>query len=231
MNTPLKPFTFSITDNIRTAWATFKRHAWFYVGITIIMGLLNIPDSLKEEQHIVLTIAISIVSIVFSYMLLSIFLRAVDGKDEVLRFSALRTHLPTFHQFLMIIEIGILVGLAVLGGLVLLIIPGIYILVRFSLAQFAYIDRNGRAINALRYSWKLVTKDVFWTVLLTLLTAIVLIVVGAVFFGIGLLVTYPIAMLLIAQLYRALTLRSEITEPVIVAGDDIPADIPVIEVA
>lgn len=66
-------------------------------------------------------------------------------------------------RFWSIVLVGLLVGLAVLGGLILLVIPGIFIAVRLSssIAALVIEDRRGRA--ALSRSWNLVA-GMWWPV-------------------------------------------------------------------
>ncbi len=53
----------------------------------------------------------------------------------------------------------------VLVGIVLLIIPGVYLGARFSLFSFYITDHDASIINSLRYSWR-ATKNDFWGVLI-----------------------------------------------------------------
>ncbi len=193
----------SLTDILRASWHIFKRHAWFFLGFALVMVILNIvPD-----DNLIIKIVATVASIVVSYMWLSIALAAVDGKDELLTFANLRQHFPTVKNLILFLVTGILGGLAMLAGFIALIIPGIYIMTRFALANFAYVDGKGKPTDALRYSWRLVTRDVFWKVLLAILMACVLAIIGIILLGIGFLITYPITMLMLAGLYRALEKR------------------------
>lgn len=62
-----------------------------------------------------------------------------------------------------IIIIGILATLSVLGGTILLIVPGIYVGILFSLWAYALVNENKRGIDALVQSWYLV-KGNWWNV-------------------------------------------------------------------
>jgi uncharacterized membrane protein len=68
---------------------------------------------------------------------------------------------------------------------------------------------------------------VFWTTVLVALVSGVLYIVGIIFFGIGILVTYPLAMILMAKYYRALTLHhagiAPQAAPVVVQATEIEA--------
>jgi membrane-anchored glycerophosphoryl diester phosphodiesterase (GDPDase) len=96
-------------------------------------------------------------------------------------------------------------GIIIIGGFILLIIPGIYIAIRLSLANLSFIDKNEGIKKALRSSWDMIKGGTFWTAVLVMITSVFLYMIGIVLFGIGILVTYPLAMILMAKFYRALT--------------------------
>ncbi len=71
---------------------------------------------------------------------------------------------------------SILYGLMVLGGLILCVIPGIYLAIRFSFYGYLIIDRDTGPVGALKRSWEITRGSTFELFLL-----------GVVFFGITLL--------------------------------------------
>lgn len=200
-------FNFSISAALKRAWHIYKKHVWFFLGIAAVMLLLNVA-SREYEQHFIIEALIIIAVIVWSYVGLSVSLAAADGKEDLLRFDALKSHIPTFRLLAKYVIVGIVSAFIVLAGLVLLVIPGIYFLVRLTFSKLAIIDRKGSVKQSLKYSWHMVKGDAFWTVFLTLLVCLVLIVVGALTV-IGLLITYPLVFLIMALLYRALGKREQ----------------------
>lgn len=90
-----------------------------------------------------------------------------------------------FARFGSVLLISILVGLAVLGGFILLIIPGIIFLVMFSVAIPALVVENLRGTDAMSRSWNLV-KGSFWHALgLIIVAGIITAVVGGIVGAIG----------------------------------------------
>ncbi len=197
-------FQFSIRAAFKDSWKLFVQHWLFFGVLALIMVVLNGFDHTHTHSPWLLAL-VTIAAIIWGYVSISASLAAVDGKGETLDLNNVVVHMPTFRQFFMLLAIDLVAGLIVGVGIILLIIPGIYFLVRLSLISFAYVDRDAGIKNTLRFSWHLVKGKIFWTVLLVLLIEVVLIVVGELFFGIGSLVTYPLAILLVAHLYRALT--------------------------
>jgi len=90
-----------------------------------------------------------------------------------------------FARFGSVLLISILVGLAVLGGFILLIIPGIIFMVMFAVAIPALVVENLRGTDAMSRSWNLV-KGNFWHALgLIIVAGIITAVVGGVIGAIG----------------------------------------------
>ncbi|MEX1264478.1 MAG: hypothetical protein WEE66_11215 [Actinomycetota bacterium] len=90
-----------------------------------------------------------------------------------------------FARFGSVILISILVGLAVAGGLILLVIPGLIFAVMFSVAIPALVVENLRGTEAMSRSWNLV-KGHFWhAVGVIIVAAIIGAVVGGIIGAIG----------------------------------------------
>jgi hypothetical protein len=66
-------------------------------------------------------------------------------------------------RFWSIVLVGLLYGLAVLGGLILFIIPGIFFAIRFALSVHTLVIEGQRGTSALSRSWNLV-KGLGWHV-------------------------------------------------------------------
>ena len=78
-----------------------------------------------------------------------------------------------FARFGSVLLISLLVGLAVLGGLILLIIPGIIFMIMFSVSIPALVVENRRGTDAMSRSWNLV-KGHFWHALGVLVVALII---------------------------------------------------------
>jgi hypothetical protein len=61
-----------------------------------------------------------------------------------------------FHRLGSVLVVSVLVGLATIGGLILLVIPGIYIGVRLCVSVEALVVEGRRGTQAMRRSWELV---------------------------------------------------------------------------
>ena len=122
-----------------------------------------------------------------------------------------------------VILVSVLVGLAVIGGLILLVIPGLIFLFFLSVSVPVLIVENRRGTDAMSRSWNLV-KGHFWHVVGVLVVAgiiagIVSSILGAIggdvwvvrwiFSAIGSIITAPFTSLVSVLLYLDLRSRSE----------------------
>jgi hypothetical protein len=131
-----------------------------------------------------------------------------------------------FARFGSVILISILVGLAVLGGLILLIIPGLIFAVMFSVSIPALVVENRRGTDAMSRSWNLV-KGHFWhavgvIVVAGIIAAVVSGIIGAIggalgdnwflswiFQAIAQIITAPFSAIVSVLLYLDLRARKE----------------------
>jgi len=95
-------------------------------------------------------------------------------------------------------------GLLVSIGTFLCILPGIYFAVAFSFSAYIYIEfrQEGlRLLDSMSVSHHVVTKN-FWSVLLFLLWGALICFIGSLFFGVGILVAYPVSAMMSAFAFR-----------------------------
>jgi hypothetical protein len=144
----------------------------------------------------------------------------VAGKDPSLE----QSYRFGFHRLGSVLLVSVLVGLATIGGLILLVIPGIYIGVRLCVSIEALVVEGRRGTEAMGRSWGLVGGH-WWHAFGTLLVAALLIgVVNAVItapFGatswfvqavaaaVATVVTLPYGVLVGVLLYLDLRARKE----------------------
>jgi len=88
-------------------------------------------------------------------------------------------------------------------GFMLLIIPGIFIVIKLWPYLFMVFDKNINAIDALKKSYEITTGS-FWDLLLIMVVFILVNLVGTMALFIGLLVSVPITMIATAYVYRKL---------------------------
>ena len=97
----------------------------------------------------------------------------------------------------------ILVGIGLIIGFVLCILPGIIWLIFTAYAGIIALDKGTDPVESIKQSINHV-KDNFGQVFLILLVSYIVYVVGACLCGIGLLVSVPVALVAMVYSYRAL---------------------------
>lgn len=190
--------TFSIKTLLSTAWKLFTKHWVVLIGAMVISVIFNnIPNIILGNDSQIASLLSYLVSIFFMAGMLRIMLTAVDGKTP--EFSHLFSE---GKSFLRLLGTAILVNIAVIVGLILLVIPGIYVGIRLFFALTLVVDKGLGPIAALQESWRMTEGNVFHLLKLWLVF-IGLTILGVLALIVGLLVAMPVATLLITAVYRA----------------------------
>ena len=231
------PFTFSIRAALRRSWSLFTERPWFYIFLTLVLMLLNATGQFSSHQQIFMSIVTSIASLMWTYVILSVSLAAVDGHTTSLRFKTMQAHFPTVRQFAKLFVISIVVALPIMivgvvafvGAFFGLLVPmavftfdtlvlmavlflgALYVSLRLSFAPLAFVDKNLSIGKSVRSSWRMTAGKKFWTILLVIIVCGALVMTGMFLLFVGILIAYPIVFLTIAQLYRALEGKQSIS--------------------
>lgn len=191
-------FTFTIKEIFNSAWQATKKNAWYLFTIFFIAGLILAIGSLTPLSGFVqMLVGISIVTI----SLVIVSGKTPTYEDTVKSFN---TYKITWHYFLA----TILYALIVIAGLILLILPGVYLAVRLQFYKFIIIDdENIGPVDALKKSMEM-TRDHFWKLFGFMVTIVLFNILGLLFFIVGLIVTIPVSVLASAFLYKKLSMHT-----------------------
>ncbi len=99
---------------------------------------------------------------------------------------------------------SLLYGIIVILGFILLIVPGIYLAVKYQFTPYIVVDKKIAYLAAMKEAAKL-TSGRWMSIFLFDLTLIGLNILGALALGIGLLITIPTSVLASSYLYRKLS--------------------------
>jgi len=202
--------TFSTSSALHFGWETFKKRPWFLVGATVVGLLLSgVVSSIHQDQNVTgsfgITSILFLVSFVLSILVdMGITAFVLRAHDDISHASLrdLWHPQPFWYYFIA----TFLVGVSVVAGFILLIIPGIILILMLAFVKYIVIDRGLGPIEAMKESAR-ITKGQRWELLLFFLALLGLNVLGVLALFIGLLVTGPISMLALAHAYRTLSLR------------------------
>lgn len=202
---------FSIKESVKKGWELTKKNLVFLIGVVIIVALVNflpnmISDYLtgsRESSLALLAIPVVILSWVLNLLVslgtIKVSLSVVDNKKTEL--ADLFNGYPLLVNFL----VGsILYGLMVVLGLILFIVPGIYLAIKYHFYSYYIVDKKMGAIEAIKASGK-ITQGVKLHLILFSLALTGLNILGALALGVGLLITVPVSMLAYALVYRKLS--------------------------
>lgn len=103
-----------------------------------------------------------------------------------------------------VIVAGLIVGIITTIGLFLCVIPGLLASIMLVFTVVALLDRNLSAVDAVKTSFD-TSKANFGNAFLTWLIGIVIVFVGALVFGVGLLVAVPVAALFLVCAWRQIS--------------------------
>ena len=200
--------TFSGGAAIKFGWETFKKRALFFVGITVLIGVISwvigaVVGAIASDGTSTLLGLISFVlnlglSTLLNMGVIAYALKAHDSPEKV-------EVIDLWHpqQFWYYLGATVLLFLCVFVGIVLLIIPGIIVALMLMFTPYIVVDRNFGPIQAIKES-KRITDGSKWQLLVFAIALFGLNLLGAIAILVGLLVTIPVSMIAIAHAYRQL---------------------------
>lgn len=195
-------------EAIKFGFAVAKKNLPFFVGLLLILALINFTpqllNSLWKNQPAIFVTLLSILLVVVRTItdlgLLRIALKFTDSQlptfSDLFFYRNWRTLLNYFLA-------SILYNLMVFAGIILLIIPGIYLAIRFQYFGYLIADKNLGPIQAFKESSKL-TSGVKWQLFLFGIILGLVNIAGFLALVIGLLITIPTTMVAGAYIYRKL---------------------------
>jgi uncharacterized membrane protein len=205
---------FSIKSALNFGWETFKRRPWFFVGATLVIFLLYIVAGAltatidyaltgdTENHSGVGSILDWLIGTLISMGVVAFYLKAHDNPEQV-TLSALWHP----HPYWSYLAATVLVGLVIVLGLLLLIVPGIIFGLMFMFTSFIVIDRALGPIDAMKES-KRITSGYRWRLLGFILLLALINLAGVIALVVGLLVTVPVTSIAFANAYRVLSDRA-----------------------
>jgi len=205
---------FSIGEALKFGWNSFKSNVKFWLGlVAVIVGLyitLSILSAVVEEA-LFLNIAVSIVyffiQIVVSLGLINISLKFSDHKKARIA-DLFNLYQRSWQYFLS----SLLYSLITVGGLLLLIVPGIIWGLKFQFFSYFIVDKNMGPIEALKASAKL-TYGVKWDLLGFAILGQLINLLGTLLLFVGLIATAPTVFVATAYIYRQLLQQTKLSSP------------------
>lgn len=191
-------------------WRVTKVHLGLLVGIMLLwLFVPALPRAVASELRdagdtfavtaVFFWLLALVLSIITEIGMTRISLKLVDGQEVYVR--DLFSYYRLFFNYLGAI---LLYGLIVLGGLVLLVVPGVMWAFKYSLVTYFVVDKGLGPVEALKQSG-IATQGAKWNLFLLGLLVLFLNLAGLLALLVGFLVTVPITLIAYAYVYRTLT--------------------------
>jgi hypothetical protein len=203
-----RDYEVKIGDYFSRGWEIFKSKALLFILFTLLLFVIQVVISIlpfplgaggggeDSPGGGILSFIYSIIAPVLAAGYYFVAFQVARGRS-----AEFNDFFQGFNRFLPIFLTALVSTILTAIGLVFLILPGIYLAVAYLFAQPLVIDKGADFWQALETSRKLITKK--WFAFLGLLLLIFLLnVAGAILFGIGLLVTFPLSVCVIAAAYE-----------------------------
>ncbi len=199
---------FSIKESLRFGWHTLRTHsALLFKGVLalfaveVLYSVVTAVTGPETLQGLLAAVVLGATSVFVGVGFTLITLKLTKGEQAHFRDIG-----PPAVLVLQYVVAALLAGLAVIAGLFLLIIPGIYLALRFSMMRFTVLEGHG-VLGSLRKSAEL-THGVKWQLLGFFIVIILLNILGVLLLLVGLLITIPVTMVAYAHVYEKLKVRS-----------------------
>ena len=175
-------------------WESVKKNLWYFVGMAIVVAVVQgIPSYFDKSDMGIESIISLVLSTWITVGYLHIILNFYKNKKKPL--SEMFTQWKYFGRALLA---SIWIGLIVLVGLILLVFPGIYLALKYQFVMNLIVDKNIGVSEAMKESAEM-TKGVKWQLFGFGFTALGVMILGAICLGVGVLVAMPVV--LIAEIY------------------------------
>jgi uncharacterized membrane protein len=199
---------FHTGEAIRYGWNTVKANLWLFVGLALVyLVLTNLDGSDPRHGHMVIRALSWLLGALMMMGIIRIVLKFVDGGK-----APFKELWVSFDRFWSYLGASVLYILIVIGGLCLLIVPGIMWAIRFGYYGYFVIDGKSGVMDALRRSAAL-TNGAKMDLFVFALAMLGINLLGAICLGVGVLVTIPLTWLAFGYVYRRLQATAAPTIP------------------
>lgn len=199
---------FSIKESLIFGWEAFLLHYRVFIPAVFLTFVFSfIPEFIGKDYSDVMIISAlvlgGIAQILIGMGITKIALKIVAGEEVVFDDVFSATHL-----FFTYVGGSIFYGLLVVLGLLLFVIPGIFLAVSYWLFSYVLLDKELGVWEALSEA-KRISRGARWELFKFMIVVGVLNLAGAFTFFVGLFITIPVTAVAIAYVYRRLLNKQE----------------------
>lgn len=214
------PDTSALTENesivnyrpgVLSSYGNGWRQLWKYflelLLITIIVGLISLPTAFNEVQDTWIVPVLGLFAVAYTILIEGpigfgasfAFLKAARG-DKV----EIKDMFEAFRNYFNAVFASLLVGVIIVFGLILLIVPGIIFACKLAFTPYLVVDKKMEVIEAIKTSWRM-TDGYAWDVFFIGLLAIPIGIAGLLALGVGVILSVMWIGLAFASLYHVVS--------------------------
>lgn len=189
---------FNISNVIDKAWEMFKARAMFHIGFAFLISTIQLAFTLYLEDFVF------IYSIFLSPPLIAGFYLVANRMSQR-EYVDFQNYFDGFKYILPLIIVNLITAIFMVAGLVLFILPGIYLGVGYMFSLLFVLFGGFDFWPAMEYSRKLVHTN-WWKFFGFVLLLLLINIGGFLCLIVGLLVTIPLTYLSVYVLFEELTI-------------------------
>jgi uncharacterized membrane protein len=208
---------FTIEGVLKEAFAIIKSHFWTIIGQFTLIFLCYLILSTGFDRIFLLNFTVMVLYIfVVTVFSLSYANKGSFHFDDLL-------HALTLKRFCYFVAAFFLFGLAVIGGMILLIIPGIIVAVMLGYYKYEILEKEISPLESLKAS-RQITKGYRWKIFAFMFVSGVLVILGILCVFVGILFFLPLVMIADAIIYKKLSAHAVPAKPEEVVVEEAPKD-------
>lgn len=189
------PQSLPLSDYFKTGWGLFTQYPGGFVGFCLLYLLIQAALHSIPYVGAVASLAVSTPLLMGNFIVSA---KLLHGQTP-----EFRDFFQGFQYFLPLLLLSLVAGLFIGLGMILLVIPGLYLIVAYMFASYLVVDRGLDFWPAMDLSRRTVTPRWFGYFAFALLV-VLLNLAGAVALGVGLLVTIPVSFCAVTAAYADL---------------------------
>ncbi|MBI5037818.1 MAG: hypothetical protein HZC01_03915 [Candidatus Kerfeldbacteria bacterium] len=187
-----------IGQAIGFGWASIKKDFWYLIALSVIVAVVNGFPSMIDNDNNTLGLLGLLLSAWITSGMLRIVIDYVRGTKREL------TDVFTQTKYFLRVFLGmIFLGIIFVVGLVLFIIPGIYLALKYSFTMYFIVDKDMSITDAMKASAHM-TSGIKGSLFGLAMASFGVFILGAIAFGIGIFVAIPIVWLAYGYVYNSL---------------------------
>lgn len=191
--------TINIEEVLQVGWDQTKKHFGYLVGLVVLLFVASLILNAVSVAPVIGVVLAVVGQVILNMGTVHLTLSLARGQKR--SYKELFTTIKPFWSFL---GASLLVALAVSVGMVFLVIPGVILALTLQFYSYLIIDKRLGVVDSLKESAR-ITRGHKWRLFWLMIVLAIINVIGALIFGVGLLVSIPLTMMAMIHVYLKLS--------------------------